>query len=206
MSFSVQSVALFTAAEGAMSLSPGPAVMMVVACALARGWRTSLLVTLGILSGNAIYFALSATGLSALILASPKLFAAIKYAGAAYLISLGSQAILGKPSPLTISRLRQDLSHRTIYLQALMLQLSNPKSMLSFIAILPQFIDPALPIGFQISVLALCSILPEFFILLGYGMLASRASRWAGESRYLSLTEKAAGALVIAAGLMVAIV
>ena len=205
-SFSIQSIALFTAAEAAMSLSPGPAVMMVVACALARGWRMSLFVTLGILSGNAIYFTLSATGLSGLILASPKVFLAIKYLGACYLIYLGVKAILGKPSPLTISGIPADLSSQKIYLQAVVLQLSNPKSMLSFIAILPQFIDPQLPVGFQIMVLAVCSILPEFFILMAYGMLASKARRWATQDKYLSLTEKATGCLVISAGLMVAVI
>ncbi|BBB60948.1 lysine transporter LysE [Undibacterium sp. KW1] len=203
----LESWALFTATEAALSLSPGPAVMMVVAYGIARGWRTSLFVTLGILTGNAIYFAVSATGIGSLILASPKVFMAIKYLGAAYLVYLGLSAIFGKPSPLTISKLDGvALSGRKIFSSALMLQLTNPKTLLMFVAILPQFIDPREPVGVQMLILAACSIIPEFFILLGYGMLASKASHWATQERYAVITERIAGTLVTGAGIMVALV
>ncbi|MCH8618373.1 LysE family translocator [Undibacterium sp. TS12] len=203
----LESWALFTVTEAALSLSPGPAVMMVVAYGIARGWRTSLFVTLGILTGNAIYFALSATGIGSLILASPQVFMVIKYLGAAYLVYLGLSAIFGKPSPLTISTLSNViLSGRRIFSSALMLQLTNPKTLLMFVAILPQFIDPGQPVGLQMLILAACSIIPEFFILLGYGMLASKASHWATQERYAVITERIAGTLVTAAGVMVALV
>ena len=87
-----------------------------------------------------------------------------------------------------------------------MLQLTNPKSMLTFVAILPQFIDPSQPIGIQMLILAGCSIIPEFFILLGYGMLASKASHLATQEKYALITERIAGALVLTAGVLVAIV
>ena len=207
MAMNLESWVLFTATEAALSLSPGPAVMMVVAYGIARGWRTSLFVTLGILTGNAIYFAVSATGIGSLILASPKVFMAIKYLGAAYLVYLGLSAIFGKPSPLTISKLDGvALSGRKIFSSALMLQLMNPKTLLMFVAILPQFIDPKEPIGVQMLILAACSIIPEFFILLGYGMLASKASHWATQERYAVITERIAGTLVTGAGIMVALV
>ncbi|MFZ6644106.1 LysE family translocator [Undibacterium sp. TJN25] len=203
----MQSWLLFTATEAALSLSPGPAVMMVVAYGISRGWRMSLFVTLGILSGNAIYFAVSATGIGSLILASPTLFLAIKWLGAAYLVYLGLSAIFGRPSPITISRLEgKPQSGRRIYLNALMLQLTNPKTLLMFVAILPQFIDPHQPVGLQMSILAACSMIPEFFILLGYGMLASKASHWATQPRYSVITERIVGTLVLAAGILVAAV
>ena len=207
MTFSIQSLTLFTAAEAAMSLSPGPAVMMVVAYGIARGWRTSLFVTLGILTGNAIYFALSATGLGSLIAASPKVFLGLKYAGAAYLVYLGASAILGRPSPISISKIDDvRMNGKAIFRTALILQLSNPKTLLTFIAILPQFIDTNAPVGWQMLVLALCSIIPEFFILLGYGMLASKASHWATQDKYVLITERIAGALVLSAGVLVALI
>lgn len=205
MAMTMESWLLFTATEAALSLSPGPAVMMVVAYGISRGWRTSLFVTLGILSGNAIYFAVSATGIGSLILASPKLFTAIKWLGAAYLVYLGLSAIFGRPSPITLSRIEeQPQSGRRIYAGALMLQLTNPKTLLMFVAILPQFIDPQQPIGLQMSILAACSIVPEFFILLGYGMLASKAGHWATQPKYSVITERIAGTLVLAAGVLVA--
>lgn len=207
MIVSPESIALFTATEMALSLSPGPAVMMVVAVGLTRGWRQSLWVTLGILTGNAIYFALSATGIGSLILASPFLFKSIKYLGAAYLVYLGISAILGKPSPITISGVNPKTQGGfPLFLNALSLQLGNPKTLLMFIAILPQFINPQASVAWQMLVLAACSMIPEFFILLGYGVLASKASHWATQERYALITERIAGSLVLCAGVLVAVV
>lgn len=201
-----QSLALFTLTEAALSLSPGPAVMMVVTCALTSGWRRSVYATLGILSGNAIYFVLSASGISGLILQAPGLFVTIKYLGALYLAYLGISALTGRPSPLTISQLRDTSpSPLTVYLQALMLQLTNPKTLLMFIAILPQFVDTSQPVAFQIFLLAVCSIVPEWFILLGYGIAASRARHLIAEEKYAVATERIAGILVLFAALMVVI-
>ncbi|MBC3868732.1 LysE family translocator [Undibacterium oligocarboniphilum] len=207
MSMNLESWLLFTATEAALSLSPGPAVMMVVAYGIARGWRNSLFVTLGILTGNAIYFAISATGIGSLILTSPAVFMGIKYLGAAYLVYLGLSAIFGKPSPITLSRIDQKANNGIrIFLSALSLQLTNPKTLLMFVAILPQFIDPQQPVGLQMLILAGCSIIPEFFILLGYGMLASKASHWATQKEYAVITERIAGTLVLSAGVLVALI
>lgn len=198
---------LFTATEAALSLSPGPAVIMVIAYAIARGQRTALCVTLGILAANALYFFISATSLGKLIATSPVLFLYIKWCGAAYLIYLGLSAIFGKVSPITLSKLNANAqSGWRIFSSAALLQLSNPKSLLMFVSILPQFINPTEPVGPQMVILAACSIIPEFFILLGYGLLASKASRQLTQKRYALITERVAGCLVLMAGLMVAVI
>ncbi len=198
---------LFAATEAALSLSPGPAVMLVVACGLSHGWRRSLYATLGILSANALYFALSATGIGSLIAASHDLFTVVRWIGAGYLVYLGLMAIFGKPSPLTISSLAgRPSGGAAIFRSAVLLQMANPKSLLMFVAILPQFIDPGEPIGVQMAILAATSIVPEFFILLGYGVLASRASAWATQPRYARITDRVAGSLVLVAGILVATV
>jgi homoserine/homoserine lactone efflux protein len=202
---SAGSLWLFAGTEIAMSLSPGPAVMLVVACGIAHGWRRSLFATLGILSANAVYFALSATGVGSLIAASHDLFNLIRWIGAAYLVYLGLMAIFGKPSPLTISNLAgRPAGGAAIFRSAMLLQLSNPKALLTFVAILPQFVDPAVPVGAQMLVLAVLSIVPEFFILLGYGLLANSARGWATQPQYARITDRCAGALVLLAGVLVA--
>ena len=202
---SAGSLWLFAATEVAMSLSPGPAVMLVVACGIAHGWRRSLYATLGILSANALYFALSATGVGSLIAASHTLFNVIRWVGAGYLVYLGLMAIFGKPSPLTISNLAgRPAGGAAIFRSALLLQMSNPKSLLTFVAILPQFVDPGSPVGPQMLILALLSIVPEFFILLGYGLLANIARAWATQPRYARITDRCAGFLVLMAGVLVA--
>jgi len=195
---------LYVATEAALSLSPGPAVMLVIAYGLALGARRSVWASLGILSANGLYFALSATGLGALLAASEAFFQVVKWAGAAYLVHLGLSALLGRPSPITVSRpTARAVSPRAVYLSGLTLQLANPKTLVFFAAILPQFVDPRLPIGAQMAWLAAGSVIPEFFILAGYGFAASRAARLATDPRFARITDRAAGLLVLAAAAMV---
>ena len=195
---------LYVLAEAALSLSPGPAVMLVIACGLAYGARKSLFATLGILSANAIYFGISATALGAVLVASKSFFVAVKWLGAAYLVFIGLSALFGRPSPIAIARdERTGGTARGIYLSGLTLQLANPKTLVFFVSILPQFVDPRLPVGAQMAWLAIGSIVPEFFILGGYGYLASRAARLAADPRFARVTERAAGVLVLGAAALV---
>lgn len=195
---------LYVLTEAALSLSPGPAVMLVIAYGLTLGARRSLAASAGILSANAIYFALSATSLGALLVTSQTFFLIIRWCGAAYLVYLGLAALFGQPSPLTVSKAAaRERTVSSIYFAGLTLQLANPKTLVFFVAILPQFVDPRLPIGAQMSWLAAGSVIPEFFILAGYGFAASRAARLATDARYAQITDRAAGVLVLAAAAMV---
>lgn len=172
---------LFLVMETALSLSPGPAVFYVVSQGVRGAVRRALPAALGIISANALYFALSATSLGALIATSGSFFRVAKWLGAAYLIYLGIKSLLsarsshdvtlegGTPAPAA--------DHHRVFLGALTLQLANPKALLFFLALLPQFIDPARAVVPQMLILAATSMLPEFFILIGYGWLAHRAAR-----------------------------
>jgi threonine/homoserine/homoserine lactone efflux protein len=195
---------LYVLAEAALSLSPGPAVMLVIACGLTYGARRSIHATLGILSANAIYFAISATALGAVLVTSKTFFIAVKWLGAAYLVHIGLSALFGRPSPIAVKRDdRSGGTPRAIYLSGLTLQLANPKTLVFFASILPQFVDPKLPVGPQMAWLAAGSIVPEFFILGGYGYLASRAARLTGDPRFVRFTERVAGVLVLGAAALV---
>jgi len=195
---------LYVATEVALSLSPGPAVMLVIACGLAHGARRSTWTSLGILSANAIYFAVSATALGAVLAASREFFIAVKWIGAAYLVYVGLAAIFGRPSPITVSAANNGSgTPRALYVAGLTLQLANPKTLIFFVAILPQFVDARLPIGPQMIWLAAGSIIPEFFILAGYGWLASRARAFAADPRYSRWTDRLAGVLVLGAAALV---
>ena len=195
---------LYVLAEAALSLSPGPAVMLVIASGLAHGARKSIYATLGILAANAIYFAVSATALGAVLVASGTFFAAVKWIGAAYLIYIGLSALFGRPSPITVGREeRSGGSPRRLFLSGLTLQLANPKTLIFFVSILPQFVDPRLAVGPQMVWLAIGSVIPEFCILAGYGYLASRAARLTADPRFARITERAAGVLVLGAAALV---
>lgn len=170
---------LFLLMESALSLSPGPAVFYVVSQGV-RSVDRALPATLGILTANALYFTLSATSLGALIAASARFFTIAKWAGAAYLVYLGLKALRSAGAAhavnLSESRSAAGRDRRQIYMGALTLQLSNPKALLFFLALLPQFIAAQAPVAPQMVILAATSMLPEFCILLGYGWLAHRAA------------------------------
>lgn len=176
---------LFLLMEIALSLSPGPAVFYVVSNGI-RGFARALPATLGILSANAVYFVLSATSLGALIAASTRFFTVAKWVGAAYLIYLGIASLRAAASTHSVALDRSAATdggradrsdRRRIFTGALTLQLSNPKALLFFLALLPQFIDTQRAVAPQMAILAATSMLPEFCILLGYGWLAQRAAR-----------------------------
>lgn len=195
---------LYVLAEVALSLSPGPAVMLVIASGLTWGARKSLYATLGILGANALYFAISATALGAVLVASETFFIAVKWLGAAYLVYIGVSALVGRPSPISVGREeRSGGAPRALFLSGLTLQLANPKTLVFFASILPQFVDPKLAVGPQMVWLAAGSIVPEFFILGGYGYLASRAARLTHDPRFARYTERVAGVLVLCAAALV---
>jgi homoserine/homoserine lactone efflux protein len=170
---------LFLAMETALSLSPGPAVFYVVSQGVRGALRRTLPAAAGILTANGFYFALSATSLGAIIAASARFFTVAKWVGAVYLIYLGIKALRSAGSmhsvALGVEGAGNEGDLRGVYLGALTLQLANPKALLFFLALLPQFIDPSVSVAPQMLILAATSMLPELCILTAYGWLAHRA-------------------------------
>ncbi|KIT15790.1 LysE family translocator [Jannaschia aquimarina] len=78
-----ETIALFALTEFLLSLTPGPAVLLVIGLSMRQGCRIGFMATLGILSTNAVFFTLSALGVGALIPASATLFTILKWVGAA---------------------------------------------------------------------------------------------------------------------------
>jgi len=191
---------LFVPTEALLCLTPGPAVLLVLATALRRGTASGAMSILGILTANSIYFTLSATGLGAVLLASYRIFFLVKWAGAAYLIYLGVRALLSKPVRLDADPAAGRRSAGTLFLDGLLLQLSNPKAIVFFAALLPQFIDPKNDIVLQILVLGITSIVIESAVLLGYGLAAGRAMAVARQPRYAAWVNRVSGVLLIGAG------
>jgi homoserine/homoserine lactone efflux protein len=193
---------LFVMTETVLSMTPGPAVLYVLSQALRRGASKSVWASGGILSANGVYFALSATSLGAILVASYKIFFLIKWVGAAYLIYLGLQSILSKAPVLTLPETGlRSMGGWRILRDGFFVQGANPKALLFFTAILPQFIDPHHAIAYQVLILGVSSVLVEFTVLFVYGQLAGRALAAARNPRFESWTNRIAGSFLIMAGL-----
>lgn len=193
---------LFAAADTVLSLTPGPAVLVVVSLALARGGRAGIRASLGILTANALYFAISATGIGTLLLASWNLFFAVKWLGAAYLVWLGVGMLRGRRSETA----RAELPAGAGFRHGFLVNASNPKLLVYFMAILPQFIEPGStwPVSLQVGVLGATSMSIELLVLAGYAGLAARSRRYLRTPRALGWVQRAGGALLIAAAARVA--
>lgn len=192
---------LFVMTEAVLSLTPGPAVLFVLSQAVQRGPAKSVWASCGILSANAMYFVLSATSLGAVIVASYRLFFLIKWIGAAYLIYLGLASFFGRHSVLSLPEEKSETrSGARILRDGFVLQAANPKALLFFTAILPQFINAHHDVAFQILVLGVSSVVVEFIILFCYGQLAGRALAAARNPRFEKVTNRIAGSLLIGAG------
>jgi len=166
---------LFALMEIPLCLTPGPAVLFVFAHGLRYGAAKSIWANLGILTGNAFYFILSATGLAALVKTSHDAFLVVKWIGAGYLVFIGLRMIFGKSAALAEkSDTPIEVRGSRILLRGIVLQLANPKALVFFTAFLPQFVAPNEPIAPQMLILGLTSTVIEFFVLAGYGYFASR--------------------------------
>ena len=192
--------AFFMLTETALCLTPGPAVLFVVSQALKHGSLKSLWATAGILSGNTFYFALSATGVGALLLASHRLFTGVKWVGAAYLVYLGVKTFLDRGASSDVSAASAGTMGSRLLLRGFAVQAANPKALVFFTALLPQFINPTAPVALQLLILGISSLFVESLVLAGYGIFAGRASSFAGQPRFARATNRVSGGFLIAAG------
>ena len=149
---SLKLLLVFAVTELLMSLTPGPAVLLVVSQGMKAGFKPSLRGTLGIEVGNAIYFVLSALGLGALLVASANLFQVIRWLGVAYLILIGLKMLIfkrrveDKVEPVVAKR-----NSAKLFFQGFVTQLVNPRAWLSLRHCFPSLFLPAVALSGSLS-------------------------------------------------------
>jgi homoserine/homoserine lactone efflux protein len=200
---SLQTLALFAAMEFVFSITPGPAVLLVSAYGFRKGFPAAFASTLGIQTGNTIYLLISAAGLGALLATSAIAFAAVKWAGAAYLVGLGAWTIWKAGKSESEGARPRALAHP--YTQALLTQLGNPKSVLFFGALLPQFLDIHRPLWPQYLIMWAIVAAGETVILNAYGWIAAQGKRIV-HPRFAAWRERLSGAVLIFIGAIFATV
>jgi threonine/homoserine/homoserine lactone efflux protein len=173
------SIGVFALAALALLLTPGPAVLYIVARSLEQGRLAGLVSVCGITTGTLVHVMAAALGLSALLASSALAFAMVKYAGTAYLVYIGVRRILDRtPAPAA----HLDLPRRSVgrlYRDGFVVNLLNPKTALFFLAFLPQFVDPSRgAVAFQIAFLGLLFAVMGFTSDGLYAVAAGAAGRW----------------------------
>lgn len=176
---------MFVGACVAVSASPGPAVMYIVTRTLDRGIAAGLASIAGISTGGGLHALLAAFGVAAVAAAWPLSLIAVQILGAAYLIWLGWRRARGAGNSLDASRESARESLACIYRDGVIVNLTNPKTVLFLLAFLPQFVDPATDsLSFDLLVLGLTFVavaaLTDGFYVLAAGSLRERLSAAAG--------------------------
>ncbi len=188
---------LFALTELFFSLSPGPAVFLVVSQSLNHTFREGAATASGIVSLNVVYFILSALGVGAVLVASPAAFTIVKYTGAAYLAWMGGKLIYdiywaskAEQNESGITENHNSFSNSgKSFLSGVLIQASSPKNIALFIAIIPQFIDPAKDAFYQFFMLCIVSVIIELPVLFGYAFLASKFARRIHDNGYRTILD-----------------
>lgn len=144
---------VFAGAAFALAAIPGPSTIYIATRSAAEGARAGMLSALGVGAGTLLHAAAAAAGVSALVASSATAFSVVRYAGAAYLLALGLRALVRRRAePADVAPL--PLPPRRVFAEAMLVQALNPKVALFFLALLPQFVDPAEAVASQVLVLA----------------------------------------------------
>ena len=181
---------LFVVAAVVLLVTPGPAVLYIVARSVEQGRLAGLVSALGVHVGTLVHVAAAALGVSALLVSSALAFDIVKYLGALYLVYLGVRKLLGWDQP-TEGRALAPRSLGRLFGQGVVVNVLNPKTALFFLAFLPQFVDASKgAVGVQILVLGL------IFVALGvvsdglYAVAAGTAGGWLKRDGRVLLAER----------------
>jgi len=166
--------------------TPGPSHLLMLSNSASNGFRRSMATAAGDLSANMLQMLAAGLGLSALIMAAPKAFVAIKFAGVLYLVWLGIKMLIKSFKPRQVGTAAPRVSLKALYLQGFITSSTNPKAIVFFAALFPQFISGSAPFWPQFIALSAAYILIDGLFLSAYGygaskltsVIASRSSRW----------------------------
>jgi threonine/homoserine/homoserine lactone efflux protein len=192
----------FALASAILVAIPGPTVLLVVSYALGHGRKYALATTAGVALGDLTSMTASMLGLGVLLAASAEWFMVLKWIGAAYLIYLGVK--LWRAPVMDPDALKAPAELRTsrIVAHAYAVTTLNPKSIIFFVAFVPQFIDPHMASVSQIAVLEATFISVAALNAFLYAMLASFARRAIRRTEVQRAVNRTGGALLVGAGVL----
>ena len=185
------------------SIAPGSGTVNSISNGMAYGWRKSLASIAGLQIGLGVYIVLVGVGLGALIAQSATAFTVIKWAGVGYLVWLGVQKWRDR-GQFQIAGGSVQVPARQLCRQAVLVNLTNPKTVVFLVALFPQFIDPSQPQMVQLLVLGLTTVAVDALVMLGYVVLASRLAGYIRSARIMAALNRVFGSMFIGCGALLA--
>lgn len=203
---SLTNLPIFLLATLILLVTPGPAVLYIVARSLDQGRLAGFVSVLSIEVGNFVHVLAATFGLSAILVSSALAFSIVKYLGAAYLIYLGVRRLFASEIPQQPATLRRQSLTR-IFRQGVLVAILNPKTALFFFAFLPQFVDSSKG-SFTLQLLTLGCLFVLMAIVTDslYALLAGTVGQWLkGRHSFLGVGRYLVGTVYIGLGVMAAL-
>ena len=187
-----------------LSLSPGPGVFSTISSGLHYGLKRGVWNGVGMQLANLILLVIVAVGLGAILLASESLFTLVKWVGVAYLIYLG--IVTWRTPPRGFVDNDDGIAHTTreIFMRGFWVNITNPKGIIFFAAVFPQFIDLTRPQAPQYAILAITTFLVDVVVMTMYCALAAKVMSAMKDERHLKWINRTLGGAFVAAGLALA--
>ena len=190
----------FVAASAVLLIIPGPTILTVISYSMAHGRRANVPLVAAVALGDSTALVLSLLGLGALLATSALWFTLVKWAGGLYLIYLGIRLLRAGISAAEVLRPAAPGSRWRLFANTYMVTALNPKGIIFFVAFLPQFINPAAPMGRQLWVLAATFVAMATLNATLYAVFAGSARRLLASPRAQRGFNLAGGSLLSAAG------
>ncbi|WP_299871258.1 LysE family translocator [uncultured Cocleimonas sp.] len=201
----ISSWLLFIAVAIAAVASPGPAILLAISNSIRFGLSKVLLSSLGNISGLFLLSLAAIFGLGAIIKTSTTLFLIVKVIGAGYLIYLGVKQWRTKSNFFDEATLQSSFEKRKSakrhYLEGFFIAMTNPKAILFFTALFPQFLNTQESLSIQFFIMTLTLMAMSFIALMTYGLLASKAKRWFAEGERTKWFNRVLGSVFISIGI-----
>ena len=197
----------FVAASAVLLAIPGPTILLVISYALGHGRKATTATVAGVALGDFTAMTASMLGLGALLAASAAIFTALKWIGAAYLIYLGIKLWRVPVSANATETEEGETSKEQpfrIFLHTYAVTALNPKSIIFFVAFLPQFLDTSKPLAVQMVIFEVTFLALATLNATTYGLMASMARKTIRKPNVQRLVNRTGGTLMIGAGLIAA--
>jgi threonine/homoserine/homoserine lactone efflux protein len=204
-SMTIETWLAFAAATTVLLVIPGPTILLVISYALSHGRKVASATVAGVALGDFTAMTASMLGLGALLATSATLFTALKWIGAAYLIYLGIKlwrAPVSDQVAAADSAEAPAVRPLRVFLHTYAVTALNPKSIVFFVAFLPQFLDLTKPLFFQMAVFEVTFLVLATINAALYGLLASMARNQIRKPKVQRIVNRTGGSLMIGAGLL----
>jgi homoserine/homoserine lactone efflux protein len=186
-----------------LSLSPGSGAINTMSTGISHGYRGAVASIAGLQVGLSLHIVLVGVGLGALISQSLMAFEVLKWLGAAYLIWLGIQQWRAAGA-IDLHALSDSMPRRKLFQRAILVNLTNPKSIVFLAALFPQFIIAHQPQTAQYVILGVTTVVVDIIVMIGYATLATRIASWVKAPKQMKLLNRIFGSLFMLVGALLA--